>query len=147
MNEFFSQMLGSVTAPFMMWHPLSNAVLNSLHSHCYDISSLTFFQTDILAGTTSLKHLEENLAARNITLSDAEVQQISDIFEPSKVLGERYAHMAATFHGNIWMACGVNDGWWLLLSDCAHLILIISLLKCDIQRDETKSSLYALRIS
>jgi hypothetical protein len=51
-------------------------------------------------GTTSLHHLEENLFARKIVLTPSEVREINAIFIPTKVAGDRYAHMAMTFHGN-----------------------------------------------
>jgi hypothetical protein len=44
--------------------------------------------------------LDDNLAARAITLTPVELQEINDIFVPNKVAGDRYAHMAMTFHGN-----------------------------------------------
>ena len=45
-------------------------------------------------------HLEENLAARFITLTQIEMKEINDIFTVESVAGDRYAHMAMTFHGN-----------------------------------------------
>mmetsp|Transcript_5073 Transcript_5073/g.5197 ORF Transcript_5073/g.5197 Transcript_5073/m.5197 type:complete len:333 (+) Transcript_5073:106-1104(+) len=63
---------------------------------------LTAQGTDVIPipGTTSLHHLEENLFARNIVLTPSEVLEINAIFIPTKVAGDRYAHMAMTFHGN-----------------------------------------------
>lgn len=54
----------------------------------------------VFIGTTSLKHLKENLDARNIILTPEEVQEINNIFTPENIAGDRYAHMAMTFHGN-----------------------------------------------
>ena len=54
-----------------------------------------------IPGTTSVAHLDDNLAARAISLTPAELQEINGIFVPNRVAGDRYAHMAMTFHGNI----------------------------------------------
>jgi aryl-alcohol dehydrogenase-like predicted oxidoreductase len=58
--------------------------------------------TDVIPipGTTSIAHLDDNLGARNITLSPEEKAEIDEIFRPEKVVGDRYAHMAMTYHGN-----------------------------------------------
>jgi aryl-alcohol dehydrogenase-like predicted oxidoreductase len=53
-----------------------------------------------IPGTTSILHLEENLAARDIELSEEDMIEINNVFDPEKVAGDRYAHMAMTYHGN-----------------------------------------------
>jgi len=55
-----------------------------------------------IPGTTSIAHLDENLAARSIVLSPEEMAEIDVIFPPSgdAVKGDRYPHMNTTFHGN-----------------------------------------------
>lgn len=45
-------------------------------------------------------HLQENLAALSITLNAEEMREINEIFTLDSVAGDRYAHMAMTFHGN-----------------------------------------------
>lgn len=54
-----------------------------------------------IPGTTNPKHLLNNLAARDIALTDAVVDEIDAIFAPEAVAGDRYAHMAMTFHGQL----------------------------------------------
>lgn len=53
-----------------------------------------------IPGTTSLTHLNENLSAKDITLSDEELSELNTLFAPDASVGGRYAHMALTFHGN-----------------------------------------------
>ena len=53
-----------------------------------------------IPGTTSIAHLDENLAARSISLSEEEVIEISTIFDPAAVAGLRYPHNHMTFHAN-----------------------------------------------
>ncbi|GAX79831.1 hypothetical protein CEUSTIGMA_g7271.t1 [Chlamydomonas eustigma] len=53
-----------------------------------------------IPGTTSIKHLDENLAARDIKLNADDLKEIDRIFSPEQVVGTRYAHMAMTFVGN-----------------------------------------------
>jgi aryl-alcohol dehydrogenase-like predicted oxidoreductase len=53
-----------------------------------------------IPGTTSVKHMEENLAAREIVLSAEEMAELNEIFTPDAAVGARTAHMAMTFHGN-----------------------------------------------
>lgn len=53
-----------------------------------------------IPGTTSIEHLDQNLAARRIALSEEEVSQISAIFDPAAVAGLRYPHNHMTFHAN-----------------------------------------------
>jgi aryl-alcohol dehydrogenase-like predicted oxidoreductase len=43
-----------------------------------------------IPGTTSLKHLEENLAALNLALPDDAVAAIDAFFAPDQVAGDRY---------------------------------------------------------
>mmetsp|Transcript_150802 Transcript_150802/g.263577 ORF Transcript_150802/g.263577 Transcript_150802/m.263577 type:complete len:137 (-) Transcript_150802:23-433(-) len=53
-----------------------------------------------IPGTTSLAHLKENIAAQHIKLSREELAQIEAVFPLNGSAGDRYAHMAMTFHGN-----------------------------------------------
>ena len=54
-----------------------------------------------IPGTTKIAHLDANLAARAIKLSAAELASIDEVFGVSgAAVGDRYAHMAMTFHGN-----------------------------------------------
>lgn len=53
-----------------------------------------------IPGTSSIKHLDENLDALNITLTAEELQELDDIIKRYEIVGDRYAHMAMTFHGN-----------------------------------------------
>jgi diketogulonate reductase-like aldo/keto reductase len=53
-----------------------------------------------IPGTTSIKHLDENLAARDIKLTADDLKEIDRIFRPEQVVGTRYGHMAMTFVGN-----------------------------------------------
>jgi aryl-alcohol dehydrogenase-like predicted oxidoreductase len=55
-----------------------------------------------IPGTTSVAHLDENLAARSLVLSAEDLAAIDAIFPPSgaAVQGDRYPHMTSTFHGN-----------------------------------------------
>jgi aryl-alcohol dehydrogenase-like predicted oxidoreductase len=53
-----------------------------------------------IPGTSSINHLEENLAARNISITSEDIDEINKIFQPEKVAGNRYPHMTMTFHGN-----------------------------------------------
>lgn len=43
-----------------------------------------------IPGTTSITHLEENVAAGEITLTEAEVEQLSEAFAPGRTAGDRY---------------------------------------------------------
>ena len=51
-----------------------------------------------IPGTSTMSHLQENLAARDVTLSPAELEELKEIFKPEAVVGDRYAHMNMTFH-------------------------------------------------
>ena len=53
-----------------------------------------------MTGTTSLTHLHENLEARNIKLSEAEIAEMNIVLNASKIAGDRSALMAHTYHGN-----------------------------------------------
>lgn len=53
-----------------------------------------------IPGTTSIEHLDQNLAARSIVLTAEEVGQVSAIFDPAAVAGLRYPHNHMTFHAN-----------------------------------------------
>jgi aryl-alcohol dehydrogenase-like predicted oxidoreductase len=53
-----------------------------------------------IPGTTSLKHLHENLAAKEIVLTEDELNEVRNVLEAHEVKGDRYAHMATTFRGN-----------------------------------------------
>jgi diketogulonate reductase-like aldo/keto reductase len=55
-----------------------------------------------IPGTSSVAHLDENLAARHVTLDAGDLALIDQIFPPSGagVIGDRYPHMQMTFHGN-----------------------------------------------
>jgi aryl-alcohol dehydrogenase-like predicted oxidoreductase len=54
-----------------------------------------------IPGTSFTQHLEENLAARDIVLSVEELEILNGIFTREKVQGNRYTHMAMTYHGQI----------------------------------------------
>lgn len=60
-----------------------------MNLECYDMT-----------GTTSLTHLHENLEARNIKLSVAEIAEMTIVLNSSKIAGDRSALMAHTYHGN-----------------------------------------------
>jgi aryl-alcohol dehydrogenase-like predicted oxidoreductase len=53
-----------------------------------------------IPGTSSISHLDENLAAADIILTESELNEISALFPIENVVGDRYAHMQMTFHGN-----------------------------------------------
>lgn len=56
-----------------------------------------------IPGTSSMAHLEENLAARQITLSPDDVAAIDSIYPPDatgEIYGQRYAGLHNTFHKN-----------------------------------------------
>ena len=53
-----------------------------------------------MTGTTSLTHLQENLEARNIKLTTAEMEEMNIVLDASKIAGDRSAAMAHTYHGN-----------------------------------------------
>jgi aryl-alcohol dehydrogenase-like predicted oxidoreductase len=62
----------------------------------------TFHGVEVISipGTTSIKHLDENLDAANISLSPEDVDEINAVFQPGSAAGDRYGHMAMTYHGN-----------------------------------------------
>ena len=49
-----------------------------------------------IPGTTTIAHLEENVAAAEISLSLAEVNQLADVFAPDRIAGDRYPAGALT---------------------------------------------------
>lgn len=53
-----------------------------------------------IPGTTSVVHLDENLAALDIELTKEELDTVDKIFHVDAVKGDRYAHMGMTFKGN-----------------------------------------------
>jgi aryl-alcohol dehydrogenase-like predicted oxidoreductase len=53
-----------------------------------------------IPGTTSVAHLDDNLAALNIKLTEEEKKRIDDIFHIDAVKGDRYAHSSLTHKGN-----------------------------------------------
>ncbi|GAQ88448.1 NAD(P)-linked oxidoreductase [Klebsormidium nitens] len=56
-----------------------------------------------IPGTTSIHHLEENIKALSIKLSEEELKDLSDAIPASEVKGGRYpeAHMANTYQGRL----------------------------------------------
>lgn len=50
-----------------------------------------------IPGTTSLAHLDQNLAARDIKLTADELAEIDQIFPVGSAAGNRYAHMALAY--------------------------------------------------
>jgi aryl-alcohol dehydrogenase-like predicted oxidoreductase len=53
-----------------------------------------------IPGTTTPKHFDDNHAALKVQLSKDEVNQLSEVFKPEAVHGERYAGNHNTFHQN-----------------------------------------------
>lgn len=53
-----------------------------------------------IPGTSSIDHLHENLAARDISLTEEELNEINNLLNSHEVKGTRYPHMALTFRGN-----------------------------------------------
>lgn len=53
-----------------------------------------------IPGTTQLSHLADNLDSERIALTPADLHEINEVLDRFKVAGNRYAHMAMTFHGN-----------------------------------------------
>lgn len=51
-----------------------------------------------IPGTSSIAHLDQNLVAREIELSDEELETINRIFARDAAQGERYAGNHNTFH-------------------------------------------------
>jgi aryl-alcohol dehydrogenase-like predicted oxidoreductase len=49
-----------------------------------------------IPGTSNMKHLEENLSARNIILTTDDLNELKSIF--MSVAGDRYQHMNLTYH-------------------------------------------------
>lgn len=53
-----------------------------------------------IPGTTSIKHLDENLGALEVVLTAEELAELDNIISSHEIAGNRYAHMAMTFHSN-----------------------------------------------
>lgn len=53
-----------------------------------------------IPGTTKIAHLQSNYAALSIELSDEELHELDEILKGHEVKGDRYSHMALTYHGN-----------------------------------------------
>jgi aryl-alcohol dehydrogenase-like predicted oxidoreductase len=53
-----------------------------------------------IPGTSKIPHLDENLAAMQIKLSAQDLADIDAAFPANSAVGDRYAHMAMTFHGD-----------------------------------------------
>ena len=55
-----------------------------------------------IPGTTSIPHLDQNLAARDVKLTADDLAEVDRVFgrDQAAVVGTRYAHMAMTFEGN-----------------------------------------------
>jgi len=53
-----------------------------------------------IPGTSKIPNLLSNLAAVQVELSAEDIQTIEELFPASEVVGDRYAHMHLTFHGN-----------------------------------------------
>jgi aryl-alcohol dehydrogenase-like predicted oxidoreductase len=53
-----------------------------------------------IPGTTSVAHLDDNLAALQINLTEEESKKIDEIFRIDAVQGDRYAHSSMTHKGN-----------------------------------------------
>lgn len=51
-----------------------------------------------IPGTSSIAHLDQNLAAREISLSESEIADIERVFAPDAAKGDRYAGNHNTFH-------------------------------------------------
>lgn len=58
--------------------------------------------TDVIPipGTTNIRHLHENLASREIVLTEEELNEVRKVLDAHEVRGDRYPHMATTFRGN-----------------------------------------------
>lgn len=53
-----------------------------------------------IPGTTSLSHLADNIESERVVLSAEDLLQIERVLAEHKVAGDRYEHMAITFHAN-----------------------------------------------
>jgi aryl-alcohol dehydrogenase-like predicted oxidoreductase len=53
-----------------------------------------------IPGTSKIAHLEENVKANDVTLSEEEVRQLNDSVPPSEVAGDRYPAGMGTFKDN-----------------------------------------------
>ncbi|PNW76476.1 hypothetical protein CHLRE_11g467622v5 [Chlamydomonas reinhardtii] len=52
-----------------------------------------------IPGTRSIANLEQNMGALAVSLSPEECRELEEAVPADQVVGDRYAHMAATFHG------------------------------------------------
>lgn len=52
------------------------------------------------AGTKSAARLEENVGALSVQLSHAKLAELEAAVPQDAVVGDRYAHMAGTYHGS-----------------------------------------------
>ncbi|KAG2432161.1 hypothetical protein HXX76_009083 [Chlamydomonas incerta] len=52
-----------------------------------------------IPGTRSIANLEQNMGALAVALSAEECKELEEAVPADQVVGDRYAHMAATFHG------------------------------------------------
>lgn len=59
-----------------------------------------------IPGTRKVANLEENMGALGVTLSAEELKELAEAVPPDQVVGTRYAHMAATYHGAKGTAAG-----------------------------------------
>jgi diketogulonate reductase-like aldo/keto reductase len=66
---------------------------------CYQHVCNTLYYV-IPAGTSSIKHLDENLGSLDVHLSKEELDEINSVFTPDAAKGDRYPHMGTTFHYN-----------------------------------------------
>jgi aryl-alcohol dehydrogenase-like predicted oxidoreductase len=66
-------------------------------------SMATKYGVEVIAipGTSSISHLNQNLAARDMELTDDELGAIDAIFSGDAVKGERYAHMNMCFNAQV----------------------------------------------
>ncbi len=53
-----------------------------------------------IPGTSKIPNLLSNLSALKIELTPEDIDTIEKLFPASEVVGDRYAHMHLTFHGN-----------------------------------------------
>jgi len=53
-----------------------------------------------IPGTTSLKHLTDNIAALDISLTPEDLEEIDSLVPPESSPGNRYQDMRVTYHGN-----------------------------------------------
>jgi diketogulonate reductase-like aldo/keto reductase len=49
-----------------------------------------------IPGTKRIEYVRENLAATNVAVSADEIAYLSEVFSPSRIVGERYAPVYGT---------------------------------------------------